>query len=91
MFRGRVSGGDTRKKKRKKKRGGRKKMQAPGPSRFRRRPVDYCVCPACGARVPRRGEVACYLMSCPKCGGTMTKEKKGPELQGAPEPEEVAD
>jgi hypothetical protein len=66
-------------KKKKKRRGG---TRPGGPSRPqtmgppRRRPKSHCVCTACGAKVPLYTEVPCYVMSCPKCGLTMTKESK---------------
>ena len=57
--------------KRKKRRKGR--AQVPfGPKR--NRPRGYCVCTACGAKVPLYTDVPCYVMSCPKCGMGMVKE-----------------
>jgi predicted RNA-binding Zn-ribbon protein involved in translation (DUF1610 family) len=65
-------GGKNRKKK--KRRGGRPGQPQMGPPR--RRPKSHCVCTTCGAKVPLYTEVPCYVMSCPKCGLTMTKESK---------------
>lgn len=58
-----------RKNKRKRKSGRRAKTGPP-----RRRPRAHCVCTACGTRVPLYTDIPCYVMTCPKCGMSMTKE-----------------
>jgi hypothetical protein len=37
-------------------------------------PGGNCVCPSCGAAVPHQRGVACYQMTCPKCGSKMTRK-----------------
>jgi hypothetical protein len=34
----------------------------------------YCVCPICGARIPREPGTPCLLKRCPKCGARMARE-----------------
>jgi len=38
-------------------------------------PGGSCVCLACGHREPHRRGVPCFEAKCPKCGGTMTRER----------------
>jgi hypothetical protein len=67
--------------KRGKRRGGKKKKKrqgrAPTAGPPRRRPRCFCVCTACGAKVPLYTDVPCYVMNCPKCGMSMVKEGTG--------------
>ena len=66
-------GGSRRRKKgRGRKKGGR--VARSGSARPRNRPRGYCVCTACGVKIPLYTDVPCYVMSCPKCGLTMVKE-----------------
>ncbi len=37
-------------------------------------PGGYCVCPACGEKVPHRPGVPCRTVKCPKCGTPMVRE-----------------
>jgi len=34
----------------------------------------FCVCPACGEKVPHQAGVPCASMTCPKCGSRMVRE-----------------
>lgn len=38
-------------------------------------PGGSCVCLACGHREPHRRGVPCFEAKCPKCDGTMTRER----------------
>ena len=38
-------------------------------------PDGYCVCPACGEKVPHQRGVPCYGLKCPKCGAAMVREE----------------
>ncbi len=38
-------------------------------------PGGYCVCPACGHRVPHQRGVPCYQVKCPNCGQPMVRER----------------
>lgn len=42
---------------------------------FRLGPGGFCLCPACGHKVPHRQGVPCFEEKCPKCGATMTRER----------------
>lgn len=77
-------GGSRRGKKgRGRKKGGR--LGRGGSGRPRNRPRAYCVCTACGVKVPLYTDVPCYVMSCPKCGLTMVKEgAKSPDSDEQP-------
>ena len=70
-------------KKRKKRRGGKRRR---GGIRPRSAPSQFCICLACGTKVPLRSRVPCYLMICPRCGAAMTKEKKEPEAMPVGDP-----
>lgn len=37
-------------------------------------PGGYCICPACGTKVPHQLGVPCNQIKCPKCGMQMTRE-----------------
>jgi hypothetical protein len=37
-------------------------------------PGGYCVCPACGHKVPHQAGQPCSSIKCPKCGVTMVRE-----------------
>ena len=37
-------------------------------------PGGLCVCPNCGHKVKHTTNQPCYEMTCPKCGGAMTRE-----------------
>jgi predicted Fe-Mo cluster-binding NifX family protein len=37
-------------------------------------PPKFCVCPNCGERAAHRRGTPCFEQTCPKCGGTMTRE-----------------
>ncbi|MBN1369702.1 MAG: hypothetical protein JW954_05655 [Dehalococcoidaceae bacterium] len=50
-------------------RGGRMRGANPGAG-----PGGDCVCPGCGARAPHAVGVPCNSISCPKCGGAMTRQ-----------------
>lgn len=36
-------------------------------------PAGYCVCPACGTKIPHQPGVPCTSVNCPKCGTTMIR------------------
>jgi hypothetical protein len=38
-------------------------------------PGGFCICPACGYKVPHRQGVPCFEEKCPQCGATMTRER----------------
>lgn len=38
-------------------------------------PGGTCVCLACGHQEPHQRGVPCFEKKCPKCGGTMTRER----------------
>ena len=38
------------------------------------KPATQGVCPSCGTKIAHQAGVACYDMSCPKCGAKMTRE-----------------
>jgi hypothetical protein len=38
-------------------------------------PGGFCVCPACGQKVPHQQGVPCFEVKCPKCGTVMTRER----------------
>jgi electron transport complex protein RnfB len=38
-------------------------------------PGGSCVCMACGHQEPHQRGVPCFDVKCPKCGGTMTRER----------------
>ncbi len=46
-----------------------------GGGRFRLGPGGFCLCPACGHKVPHRQGVPCFEEKCPKCGAAMTRER----------------
>jgi hypothetical protein len=37
-------------------------------------PSGNCVCPACGTKIAHQAGIACYDVSCPKCGAKMIRE-----------------
>jgi len=37
-------------------------------------PGGFCVCPACGERVPHQRGVPCTGVRCPKCGQAMARQ-----------------
>lgn len=37
-------------------------------------PAMNCVCPSCGATVPKTRRLPCAQMKCPKCGSVMARE-----------------
>jgi hypothetical protein len=37
-------------------------------------PGGYCVCPACGEKVPHQVGQPCYEQKCPRCGVALTRE-----------------
>jgi len=49
-------------------RGGRMSGNRPGSG-----PGGYCVCPACGEKIPHERGVPCYSQNCPRCGTRMVK------------------
>ncbi len=47
--------------------------QGAGPGRGSQGAPAFCVCPACGEKVPHRQGVPCNEMTCPKCGKAMVR------------------
>jgi electron transport complex protein RnfB len=39
-------------------------------------PGGFCVCPACGEKVPHQQGVPCFEVKCPKCGTMMTRRER---------------
>ena len=37
-------------------------------------PGGFCVCPACGHKVPHQVGVPCFTVTCPSCGGIMIRK-----------------
>ena len=37
-------------------------------------PTGNCICPNCGTGIPHQAGIACYNLSCPKCGAKMVRE-----------------
>jgi hypothetical protein len=37
-------------------------------------PSGNCLCPSCGTRIAHQAGVACYNLSCPRCGAKMIRE-----------------
>ncbi len=42
-----------------------------------RGPGGFCVCPACGMRVPHQRGIPCSTVRCPNCGTLMMREGGG--------------
>jgi len=38
-------------------------------------PGGFCICPACGQKVPHQLGVPCFEVKCPQCGTAMTRER----------------
>jgi electron transport complex protein RnfB len=39
-------------------------------------PGGFCVCPACGQKVPHQRGVPCFEVKCPDCGTVMTRRER---------------
>jgi len=39
-------------------------------------PGGFCVCPACGEKVPHQQGIPCFEVKCPKCGTMMTRRER---------------
>jgi hypothetical protein len=57
--------------------------QGPGQGRGRGRgggfgggPGGFCICPACGQKVPHQQGVPCFEVKCPDCGTLMTRRAR---------------
>lgn len=37
-------------------------------------PAGFCLCPKCGAKIPKRRGIPCQEEKCPKCGAKMLRE-----------------
>ena len=42
---------------------------------FRSGPGGFCVCPACGEKMPHKQGIPCFEQKCPRCGAVMTRER----------------
>ncbi len=42
---------------------------------FRPGPGGFCICPACGHKLPHRQGMPCFEEKCPQCGAMMTRER----------------
>lgn len=42
---------------------------------FRQGPGGFCLCPACGHKLPHQQGVPCIEVKCPQCGAVMTRER----------------
>ncbi len=47
---------------------------APTPPFRHRGPPTYCICPACGYKIPHQPGIPCSTMICPRCGARMRRE-----------------
>jgi len=45
------------------------------PKRFGLGPGGFCVCPACGTKIPHQRGIPCYQQKCPKCGQRMIRQR----------------
>ena len=36
--------------------------------------LDFCICPACGAKAPHERGIPCFQVNCPQCGKPMVRE-----------------
>jgi len=50
-------------------------------------PGGFCICPNCGYIVPHQAGIACYQMTCPKCGSQMIRQIAAPLSSVSDQPE----
>ncbi|RKY04857.1 hypothetical protein DRP77_02660 [Candidatus Poribacteria bacterium] len=53
-------------------RGGRGREGGRGPAPGQE---EFCICPACGTRIPHERGVPCSTVQCPNCGARMVRER----------------